>query len=319
MDNLDNNEISVTQALNHVQSWLNAKDFQKAIQGCLEILAFEPANKRALALMKQAEEIRQQAQSALPVTSRATIPAPAPEPAPATVDQAHPTQSLTNAPSLESLQIEKKPEIFHKPGEYSSNLAKEKRKYFLAMLIPALLVVIIGGGVIWALANKQRKVKIDEVATTEIVEDTAYLDRNNLRQEDLSQIGIILENYKEKTGEFPSVSQVEDVILASNEFSEIPLDPMHNLTDDNGKLFAYIYAVYDTNEGTNFIYIISASFEDSQGKAYEWTRGASIIDYPDYRDTSQKNVHILGEAKGDTSTEEEEEEKSRPKVKIRRT
>lgn len=33
----ENTSISIAQALNHIQSWLNAGEFEKVVQGCVEI------------------------------------------------------------------------------------------------------------------------------------------------------------------------------------------------------------------------------------------------------------------------------------------
>ena len=52
------NEISITQALNKLQSWLNAGDYERVVQGSQEILNLEPGNARALALMRHATERR---------------------------------------------------------------------------------------------------------------------------------------------------------------------------------------------------------------------------------------------------------------------
>ena len=55
---MENSEVSVIEALNQLQSWLNAGEYDKVVQGAQEVLGLEPGNQRALSLLKQAEEKR---------------------------------------------------------------------------------------------------------------------------------------------------------------------------------------------------------------------------------------------------------------------
>ena len=53
---MENQEVSIIEALNQLQSWLNAGEYDKVVQGAQEVLGLEPGNQRALSLLKQAEE-----------------------------------------------------------------------------------------------------------------------------------------------------------------------------------------------------------------------------------------------------------------------
>lgn len=314
---MDHSEISITQALNQVQSWLNAKEYDKVVQACQEILEIEPENQRALSLLKQAETQKYGDLPASPGASAPVTPAPAaPTPAPAAV----PNPTPTPEPSNGFAKLTDSPEAFESSPHLHMSAA-EKRKLFLAVLIPALLVILIGGLLIWFLSNRQREKEIEETATDEVSDsedlNPNYEARNDRRTEDLENIALILENYQQENGSFPSVSQVEDVLLSSGDLDEIPLDPKHGEKGKNDKVFGYIYAVYEDEE-ENDVYVLSGLFEDSQGMGSPWTQGGDIQIYTDYRDLSEPNVHLLGDSKTDDDEEEDEEDDEGPKVKVRR-
>lgn len=275
-------EISISQALNQLQSWLNAGEYDKVIKGAQEILELEPSNVRALSLLKQGEEKRHQKYT--PVT-------PAANPMP-TVPHHQAVKPAVDP--LAALEVEQGDEDTMNPMR-SDEEAKEKRKLFLAMLIPGILVVLMGGGIIWSLANEKREVIIrDGVIDSNLPQDTSYLDENQERLDTLSQISIVLEQYKAAHGAYPSVSQVENVVAQSSSFEEIPSDPRQGEVDKAGKPFGYVYAVYKGIGGENSVFILSALFEDSEGFGYAWTKGAPVKNYPNYRDYKQANVSFIG-------------------------
>lgn len=354
-------QISVTQALNQIQSWLNAGEVEKVIQGCQEILELEPGNQRALSLMKQAEEKRHfeekatqtepnkseqtpQAQQEKPEGKNEPFSKITEEPEPAqsknTEASAKPTNETTSNTEttpqpepnkiedpLAKLEVENKPEMFEDREDSDSH---EKRKLFLAMLIPAILVVVIGGGIIWFLADEGREEIIDEIVDEVQDEDYNYLTENEERVEVLTDMAKALEEYEAEHGEYPSVKKVEDVLLDSNYFNSIPVDARQGEFDKSGKLMGYMYAVYDTIAGDNTAYVVSALFEDSRGFGYSWTRGASTKNYEDYRDIEENNVVFIGgdeedigtydpnedkeESSNETENKEDDEPKAGPKV-----
>ncbi|MBT4384412.1 hypothetical protein HOD30_01545 [Candidatus Peregrinibacteria bacterium] len=265
---MNNGEISVTQALNQIQSWVNAGKYDEAIQGTREILEIEPGNQRALALMKQAEERRQ--------STPAPEPTPTPEPS-----MPEPPMPSPEAPELDPLQeFEAEIEDF-KPHE--------KRKLLLAMLIPAILVVLIGGGIIWALSQKQREEKIEDNINPIEELDTSYLERNEERVQTLTNMSAVIQDFKVENGAYPGVKQVESAL--KDKLSE---DPLHGSLDKSGELYGYIYAIYDTSEGDNTAFILSALFEDSKGFGSPWARGANTKNHPDFRDINLEHTILLG-------------------------
>jgi len=281
-----NNSISVTQALNQLQSWLNAGEFEKVVQGCGEILQLEPGNQRALALMKIAEERRSG------VSEPAPAPMPAPEPAPdpladLQVENAPRQMPSSAKPSFPSSSAPASPLV--NPGE--------KRQLFLAMLIPAVLVVLVGGTVIWYLANLQRANTIAENSdsTTETpATDTSYLQENDQRIDDMSKMKQVIETYKATHGAYPSAEQIEVVLVQSDTFSKVPSDPQQGVIDKSGKPFGYVYAVYESFGKANQVYVLSALFQDSKGFGYPWTVGAPIKNYPDYRNVGVGHATFIG-------------------------
>lgn len=283
---MDDREITITQALNQIQSWLNAGEFEKVAQGCKEILTLEPSNQRALALMKQAEEKKFATAPSAPLSSP---PAP-------TITPVHEVPS--NDPLIANLQTAAE-------SPRAEALKKEKITHLLAMIIPAVLVVLIGSGVLWYLSGKQTDKIINELVNE--TNEGDYLTQNEQRVADLTKMGQVLEKYKSEKGAYPSISQV-DLVLKDG-LGQIPIDPRQGDVDKSGKPYGYIYAVYDSNRD----YIVSAIFEDSKGYAYPWSRGDNVSLYPDYRDLSKNNVHAITGA-----VTEDEVEAPKPKVKVRR-
>jgi hypothetical protein len=282
---MDNNEISVTQALNHVQSWLNAEEYDKVIQGCQEILEIEPGNPRALSLMKQAEERRHLANRAAASESpKEEVVTPENDPlAELQVEASDDTETQeTSTEETETVLDRRKRHHRH-----------DKRKNFLAMLIPAILVVLIGGAVIWALSNRDRQATIDELIDQN--EEHDYQANNEERVSTLSDMAKIIESYKEENGAYPSAKQLESALLKTSNWDEIPYDPMHGEFDVNGQVFGYMYAVYNTEVGRNQYFLLSALFEDSKGNGYAWAYGDREYNFEDYRDVNADHVTFVGE------------------------
>lgn len=288
---MDDQPISIYQALNHLQSWLNAGEYDKVIQGAQEILEMEPGNQRALALMKQAEEKRVQ------------------NPTPAAPDPLENLQ-VENEQTQTSAQPEPKiePKI-EEPKSYSAPLGSqsERRNLFLAMLVPALLVIVIGGGIIFQMSHDKNKDIVDANISTQ---GNNYIEENDERAEDLTQMALVIEAYKRETGFYPSAQQVEEVLLDSEEIRTLPTDPRHGEVDKDGDSFAYVYAVYENARHENSAYVLSALLEDSKGFGYAWFQGSDPKRYPDYRDVTEDNITFIGTSK--------ETEQDTPKVKVKR-
>jgi hypothetical protein len=329
--------ISVTQALNQIQSWLNAGEFEKVIQGCEEILDLELGNQRALALMKKAMESKHEddlemdfEEPAPPQeildkqaakSQTAVEPEPIPEPEP---DRVEPEED-----PLASLQVEEPtatPEPAPEPAPDHNTEEKavddifglngkdenedeepynyeqhdygmpDRKKLALAIVVPALLVVVIGGTTIWALSHMDRGDEIaDNTGATVTEASTEYLDENENRVEALVKMANLLDENYEETGNYPQTDEIENFLTDSDEFSSVPTDDRHGQYDKAGKLFGYTYAIYDTEAGENTAYILSALFEDSQGFGYAWSRGASTNDYEDYRSTDEDHATFIAD------------------------
>ncbi len=279
----DQKAISITQAMNHIQSWFNAGEYDKVIQGCAEIMQLEPGNQRALALMKMAEEKRHE-------QTLSQNPAPMSTP--------------SNDP-LANLQVEEpKPEAKKEPEEPSFTPERsyderiDKRQLFFAMLVPAVIVVLLGGSLIWYLSNRERSNTIasnSSSSVSSITKDTTYLDENEERVKQMTAMAEVIEEYRRSKGKYPDAADLERVLVESDSFSTIPVDPQQGELDAEGKPFGYMYAVYDSKFGkSNQYYILSALFEDSKGVGYEWNVGESVKNYDDYRDISQDHVTFIG-------------------------
>lgn len=274
-------EISVAQALNQLQSWLNAGEFEKVMQGAHEVLILEPGNQRALSLMKQAEERRHDDQfQGIPSAPKPTTPPPSLDP-------------------LKELKVEDSPEdILEFQTEEDDRY--EKKKLILAILIPAIIVVLLGGMGVWMAAKYMRADNIDKGISdkngTEDIDSLSYLDANEERLITMTNISEVLYTYKVKNGTYPDANKVESVLTDSGYFTAAPSDPRQGEVDKAGKEFGYVYAVYDGIGGENSVYVLSALFEDSKGFGYAWSKGGPIRNYPDYRSVDEDNVTFIGEA-----------------------
>lgn len=289
---MDQGEISITQALNQLQSWLNAKEYEKVIQGCREILEMDPSNIRATALLRQAMEGSQlQAEPVQPEPVQAPDPlenlqveqqaAPAPAPAP--------------APDLDMFDTQL-------PSK------KEAMKLFLATLIPALVVVLVGGFFITRFLLQDRSETIVENQTPPAPVNSEYLAQNESRVQNMLKMEGLIEDFKQEKGAYPSTEQAKELL---KDFT----DPKHGSFDKAGRPYGYAYAVYATLEGPNTAYILSALFEDSQGFGNLWSRGEEASRFDGYRDLESSNVLLLGPAIDMPKNTPEDTRTPGPKVK----
>ena len=285
--------ISITQAMNHIQSWFNAGEYDKVIQGCAEIMELEPGNQRALALMKMAEEKRHEAtlqQNPTPMDTQSNDPL---------------ANLQVEEPKPEAKKTAEEPSFMPEEPTFAPERAYEervdKRQLFFAMLVPAVIVVLLGGSLIWYLSNRERSDIIADnsgSSVSSITKDTTYLDENEERVKQMTAMAEIIEDYRRSKGKYPDASDLERILVESDTFSTIPVDPQQGELDTEGKPFGYMYAVYDSKFGkSNQYYILSALFEDSKGVGYEWNVGESVKNYDDYRDISQDNVTFIGSSK----------------------
>jgi hypothetical protein len=272
---MNENSMSVIEALNHVQSWLNSGEYDKVIQGCQEILTIEPGNARALSLMRQAQERRH-------------------------ADTMKPAEPEKDP--LTSLEVEKpapaaaRMDDFTLPEEEDPREERgETRKLFLAMLVPAVLVVLLGGGLIYWLANRDREQTIEDNLTDEtpVEDELGYLEANNQRLSDMNKMLTVIEEYYEENNEYPAADEIESV-MAKSDLDEVPVDPRQGEIDKAGSVFGYVYAVYDDGDEKNSIYVLSALFEDDKGFGSPWAKGGQIRNYPDFRDYKEDHVTFIG-------------------------
>lgn len=289
------------EALNQIQSWLNAGNLDKVIQGCQEILEIEPGNTRALSMLKQAETLRHEKELAAAEEKPSTEAQPVPEAKPET-------------DPLSNLEVEKpveppKPEPEVKPepkaDPYPSYRPPQasKKKMFLAMVIPAVVVVVIGGMIVMAINNANLSETLDHDRPIVSDEDNdhsdrpetdlSYLEENEQRVTDLTEMADAIDEYWFDNGHYPSISEIDDLI--EDELGELPIDPRQGDEDASGDPYGYIYAVYNvTGEGAG-TYILSALFQDSKGEAHPWAQGASTKHYEDYRKVKNINVTYIGD------------------------
>ncbi len=262
---------------------MNAGEYDKVIQGCQEILEIEPGNTRALALLKKAEEDKNQ--SVMPETP-----------------QNPPTAEPTNNPDpLAELQVEdtaskapnpgpdQDPELWTREDRFSGSSQTSTRSMLLALLIPAALVILIGGALIMGIAAMQRNRTIDDQNSTPY----DPIEHNQERVEDIKAMNKVIQDFFAENGDYPALSQVERIFKQSDEIGAVPQDPRHGEMDKAGKYFAYTYTLYETASGHD--YVLSALFEDNEGFGNPWSRGANPKRYEDFRDFESAPIEIIGD------------------------
>jgi hypothetical protein len=302
---MQDGEISIMEALNQIQSWINSGQVEKAIQGCEEILKIEPGNQRAIGLLKKANSQRFEEEKA----AQEAASDPLADLKVETVEKVEPETEPIDQPELPEETIpDKKPEV-QDQAEMDYSVYQPPRpsakKMFLAMAIPAVMVVVIGGGIVTVinnaniddLQNGNDKEEIEFVEdhdhSNDPVKDTSYLAENEQRVTDLTEMADAIDEFWWDNKYYPSLEEVD--ALLESELESVPTDPNQGEEDVDGDPYGYMYAAFDMNEeGQVGAYILSAIFQDSKGNAHAWAQGASTKNYDDFRDIDADNVIYIG-------------------------
>lgn len=123
--------VTIKEAVEKVKNWIKEKDFEKAKQGCEEILAVEKDNAEVKALLEEANKGLEGApkEPAVAATPEPAAPAPAPEtkpvpeptPAPTPTPEPKPAEPVSPATPEKVSEVmpktEPKPEVKEEPKE----------------------------------------------------------------------------------------------------------------------------------------------------------------------------------------------------------
>ncbi len=261
---MDEPLVPVSLALNQVQSWLNAGETDKAIQGCQEVLNMEPGNMRALSLLRLAYEQAAPASQAVRTAEDPIVTSTTP--------------NLTSGASLEEDfgDLFEKPE-FEKP-RWNSQLA-------WAILIPAVLTIVVGG-IISMKASQNAAVDVQNPPTLETHD---HLQENEQRMDDLKKINDALTAFHSENGAYPAQSQLLTLLSTDTTLKDLK-DPRQGSKEKSGGVYAYLYRVYQTAEGPNTAYALTALFENSQGFGTQWGYGNGLDNSEDARDLKFASV-----------------------------
>ena len=74
------------------------------------------------------------------------------------------------------------------------------------------------------------------------------------------------------------------------------MDPMHGESDGKDGLFGYTYAIYDTDNGRQTAYVLSALLEEQIGN-YTWTISSDDDERENFRNYELSNVSLIEESK----------------------
>ena len=316
---MNSEEMSVAQALIKIQNWIDSGAYDNAIKASQEILEIEPGNQRALALMKTAQEKRltdlknQAPENPSMPTSTQTQPMPSPAPAPWPEPEESLEAPFENTPSTPTPEQNNWPQAEESPNDLRDFTDQEKRHLWMALLIPAILVILIGGGIIWALSRQSQNNQTSGNPSINLTTDLSYLEENEVRVKALKVMQSDIENFKLENGMYPQPSQIEDLVGKQIQ------DPRHGEIDKSGQVFAYIYGVYNNLEGENQSYILSALFEDSKGFGNTWHPGnENLVNFPNARDLEAENTIVIGKSLSSEDYNQEsiiDTRQSGPKVK----
>ncbi|EKD63582.1 MAG: hypothetical protein ACD_51C00249G0002 [uncultured bacterium] len=153
----------------------------------------------------------------------------------------------------------------------------------------------------------------DEITDTEepTVEVTEASLRNEQRFSDLTDMEDIVKNYYDVNGKYPDAIEFASFVSS--------YDPLDGQVDEAGQVFAYSYAVYDTDLGDNQEYILAALFEDKLEGNTIWTTGSDPQIHPDYRDSTAENfVMITVQTETAPIVDEPATEETTTKVKVKK-
>jgi hypothetical protein len=294
---MDEPAVPVSLALNQVQSWLNAGETEKAIQGCQEVLNMEPGNTRALVLLRQAYDLaatqKPQVTPMNPIESSG-------DPLQALQVEEKPAETApTQAPAAPQAPVlTEEDDLFEAP--------KINFQLIAAILIPA--VIALGVAAIFALKILEKKGPVVDGHTL-ILESSDHLEANETRVKDLQALNTAIENFYNENEAYPTSTQLEELIQADSKLKKLE-DPRHGDIDKAGETYAYIYRVYQTAEGPNSAYALTALFEDSQGFGTEWGYGNGLDASENPRDL--KFAVVIGPELTKTDEKKPTETEARP-------
>lgn len=340
--------ITISEALQKIHEWMDEKNYEKAIQGCQEILQIDPENTEVKTIMENAETLKKNTPSPVPETTEEKIiledPLPSPE-----LEVKFPEITLGETNDDITFTKTKNPtssvdEIPMEHEETTKHIAIYLLKKIATILVIFTILGGVGYGAFWGYnAYKNGGINFEEIIAkinifsskkTEPTENPAMITepietaeptaepiependpvniRNTARTNDLALIATALEMYYEKNSQYPIASDIEKDLI---EFmTEIPLDPRHNETDETGLPFGYAYAVYDTEAGEKQFFIISALFENPLGENMPWSPGETQA-HEDYRDLGKEYVKLLSPYVAPSAPVEEPGTEKREKVR----
>ncbi|MFA6528752.1 MAG: hypothetical protein WCT46_04385 [Candidatus Gracilibacteria bacterium] len=295
----------ILAAIEQVKQWQKDGKTDNAMQGCKEILEIDPQNTEAKTILSSLEKPIQ------PTVSQPIVPPTT------TQQQPTPDYEITTPENPLYNVLTKSNPVTKTPEKKSSH------GILLNLGIVVGTLAILGGiayGYLTFFGNKTDTTVVDlpeenivipteddNLVTDETNTETTTTEsdaRNEQRFADLTEIETAIKDYYTQNGKYP------DAIALATLIPTMPYDPMDGETDENGQVFAYSYAVYDTDL-ENQEYILAGLLEDENGENTIWTTGADPQDHTDYRDGTAENFIMI-------MTQTETEEDSGPKVKVKR-
>jgi len=143
--------VTLKEAVEKVKTWIKEKDFEKAKQGCEEILAVEKDNTEVKALLDQANQglpgdkpAETTPEISTPVTNEETVKKineVVPEQKPKVEPQTKPEETPSTI-------MKKNKDI--KPAEIKEEKTVEKKHFPIGKLILIILLILIIGGLVFA-------------------------------------------------------------------------------------------------------------------------------------------------------------------------
>ncbi|MBI5755087.1 hypothetical protein HZA41_02620 [Candidatus Peregrinibacteria bacterium] len=315
--------ITISEALQKIHEWMDEKNYEKAIQGCQEILQIDAENAEVKEILKNAETLKKN----MDTTEKIILDDPLPSPEPQEVkfpeitsesENSDITFSKTKNPTWPADDI---------PMEHEATT-----KHFTLYLIKKIATILIiftvvsamgYGGFLAYSSYKTGGIHFDTIIskinifsskkteptekpapTTEPEKTTKPPDkpiatendpinlRNATRTKELQNLQTALEAYYTENSQYPAASDIEKDLIEEKYMTEIPIDPRHNEIDETEQTFGYVYAVYDTPAGEKQFFILSALFENPIGENMPWSPGETEA-REDYRDLKKEYVKLL--------------------------
>ncbi len=324
-------ENALESALKQIQAWFVNGEFEKAKQGCEEVLTASPDNSIAQDLLQKANEALGNAgeeptpEPPMPEPVAEPIPEPPPAPGPPPPPRpplGFPPQKEISEPTEGGIPedlLQPEPEaplpeqIVQEPSptdtaETPAAPEEEHHKSHSLIVNIAILVglIVVGIALVYGYqamsGGKDEAADVEEtVIEEEMIEEEELVEDEIVEEEVTEEEEIFEEELVEEdngdTQRMADLSQLGAALLNHyDEHKQYPsIDEVNTVLETlpvGPDGELYFYAVYDNDLGPNQVYLLSTELANGE----VWSTGGNALEYTDFRDLEQDHVTVLHES-----------------------